>query len=344
MKYKTIPENLRPPLNGKYYWLWRLARTRLEELPWILKRIFKINHLTSGYYETPAHWVEHSKRAEEIALNIRGDNYKPAIFVHGIMPRCGSNIVHDILDNHPDVIGRELGISEFPVLCNSRAMDAFFASVVARHRKVAENVSGIEAMAFFASGWMADIQARIGQEKTAVIKMPSVQHLELFNSLFPRDKLVIVVRDGRDILQSTLDSWKDSRTFMRSESAIAREYAAAAKEITAFTSRSKSDEKLNFHLFRYEDYIASPSESATELYTLLDLNFDESVVTSSATLPLRGSSTAMGDAPLDWEPKQKPLDFQPTRKWKQWTTQRKNLFSSIAGQALKDLGYDNSAN
>jgi protein-tyrosine sulfotransferase len=189
MKYSTIPIENRPPLNGYGYGLWRLLRARVEELPWIARRIVKANHLVKGYYDTPELWLANIDRAQTVAKNIRGKEYSPAIFVHGIMPRCGSNIVHDIIESQPTVIGREIGISEFPILCSSRAMDALYASVVSRHREVAENISGIEFMSFLVSGWLRDIELRIDEGNSAVLKMPSVQHLDLFHGLFPRDKL-----------------------------------------------------------------------------------------------------------------------------------------------------------
>ena len=72
----------------------------------------------------PELWLANMDRAQTVVKNIRGQEYPPAIFVHGTMPRCGSNIVYDILEVQPTLIGRAIGISEFPILCNSRAVDA----------------------------------------------------------------------------------------------------------------------------------------------------------------------------------------------------------------------------
>ncbi len=339
MKYPNVIKQNRPDLVGMDYWLWRLARTRVEELPWIIRRIFRINHITSGYYNTPKHWLTNGTRARDIAFNVRGDSYPPVVFVHGITPRCGSNLVHDVVDCHPDVIGRQLGISEFPVLCNSRAMDAFYSMIVARHREVAKNISGIETMAFLVSGWMRDLQSRLDDGTTAVLKMPSVQHLELFDVLFPRDRLVIVIRDGRDILQSTVDSWRGDRAFMRSEAAIAREYAAAAQCVTSYIANSQSD----YHVFRYEDYISNPKISIGQLYKYLRLSADSSLIESAASLPLKGSSSVRKDGKLTWEPVDKPANFKPVKKWRNWNLRRKMRFSKFANQGLVDLGYETDA-
>ena len=79
---------------------------------------------------------------------------------------------------------------------------------MARYRKIADNVTGIEMMSFLVSGWLRDLQTRIGNDRSALLKKPSVQHLDLFPALFLRNKLVVVIRDGRDIVQSTTDTWK----------------------------------------------------------------------------------------------------------------------------------------
>ena len=125
MKYSNVPDATKVSLSGKKYWLWRLARTRIEELSWIARRMVSANHIVDSYYKTPDIWREIIPRSKVVASNIRGDKYTPAICVHGILPRCRSNIVHDIIETHPNVVGRSIGLSEFPLLSNSRSMDAF---------------------------------------------------------------------------------------------------------------------------------------------------------------------------------------------------------------------------
>ena len=342
MKYSTIPVENRPPLNGHEYWLWRVMRARVEELPWIARRIVKANHLTKGYYDTPELWLANIDRAQTVAKNIRGQEYSPAIFVHGIMPRCGSNIIHDILEVQPTVIGRGIGISEFPILCSSRAMDAFYASVVSRHREVAENISGMEFMSFLVSGWLRDIQLRIDEGNSALLKMPSVQHLDLFHGLFPRDKLVIVIRDGRDIVQSTLDTWKGARQFLKSDIALAREYAASAEVISEYLSQAAHRVDDNVYLFRYEDYISNPYDSVRKLFNFLGLSTEDSLVRAAVNLPVRGASSIKQDGHTTWDPVAKPKDFSSSAKWHTWGKRRRKRFAKAANKALVNLGYESS--
>ena len=302
MKYSTIPIANRPPLSGHEYWLWRLMRARVEELQWIVRWLVKANHLIKGYDDTPELWLANIDRVPAVAKNIRGQEYSPAIFVHGIMPRYGSNIVYDILEVQPTVIGRGIGISEFPILCNSRAMDALYASVVSRHREFAESISGMEVMSFLVSGWLRDIQLRIDEGNSAVLKMPSVQHLDLLHGLFPRDKLVIVIRDGRDIVQSTLDTWKGARQFLKSDIALAREYVASAEVISEYLSQAAHQVDDKVYLFRYEDYISNPHDSVLKLFNFLGLSTEDSLVRAAVNLPVRGASSIKQDGHTTWDP------------------------------------------
>jgi len=343
MLYTAIEKHLRPNISGSVYWLWRISRVRIEEISWIIRRIFRLNHIVSGYYGEPAFWKENRDRSIAIAKNIRGDCYRPAVLVHGILPRCGSNIVHDIIDSHPDVVGGEIGINEFPILCNCRAMDAFYSSVVSRYRKFSETVSGIEMMSFLLSGIMRDIQVRIGADKCAVLKVPSVQHLEMFDALFPRDKLVVVIRDGRDIAHSTRKTWKGNRSFLRSDVAIAREYTNASLEIEQCKQHMALRGNDNIYIFRYEDYVHDPRKAVKALYLFLDLTIDDSILDKAVNLPVRGSSSmkaAGGRA--SWTPTEKPADFSPVEKWKGWSHARVRRFANEAQQALITLGYEKS--
>ena len=342
MAYSNLPEATKPSLSGKEYWLWRLARARIEELSWIARRMVNANHIVDSYYKTPDLWRQNIPRAKVVASNIRGENYTPAICVHGILPRCGSNIVHDIIETHPDVVGRSIGLSEFPLLCNSRSMDAFFASVVARHREVANNVTGVEMMSFLVSGWLRDLQERIGNDRTALLKMPSVQHLDLFPALFPRDKLVVVIRDGRDIVQSTTDTWKGARRFLKNDVAIAREYAASADVIQECLSQHGPENNPNIYVFRYEDYISNPHESIKSLFNFLELDIDDNAVQVATDLPVRGASSIKVDGRASWVPIEKPKNFSTSSKWTHWDHRKKKRFAKIAQKALVDLGYESS--
>jgi len=53
MKYSNVRDATKVSLSVKKYWLWHLARTRIEELSWIARRMVSANLIVDSYYKTP---------------------------------------------------------------------------------------------------------------------------------------------------------------------------------------------------------------------------------------------------------------------------------------------------
>ena len=79
-------------------------------------------------------------------------------------------------------------------------------------------------------------------------KSPSVRHLDRFFAFFPRARLLILVRDGRSVVQSAMDTfgWDFERA--------CRAWAEAANTIDRF-QQSESARADRWRIVRYEDLI-----------------------------------------------------------------------------------------
>lgn len=325
------------PIHGAEWWRWRLSRLRIEDLSWIARRVLRLDHTKTRYYQTPQNWIENKFRATDIALSVRGQDYQPAIFIHGVMPRSGTNMISDILDLSPLVIGRDSGVSELPFLSAARSFDGLYADILARHRDNAATISGIDILAWTVSGMIRDLQEKAGADRTLVLKMPSVQNISLFRAMFPRDHLVVAVRDGRDLLASSMDTWKGKRAFLRSPAGFAREWAMAVRDIIALDASETDDRRT---ILKFEDFQSDPVGFARALYDRVGLNFTDEVAEMAAGLPVRGSSAIKDGNRTTWDPVARPKDFKPVGRWRRWSGGERRRFARCAGPELIALGYE----
>ena len=155
------------------------------------------------------------------------------IFVHGILPRSGTNYLWDLLLLHPDCGRAREPVNEDLFLDHSDPLIHFIGEVRASWDPI---------WGTFPANIADHICAGIGEgllsflwtdrERRLLTKNPSVRHLDRFFRFFPAGRLVILVRDGRSVAQSAMD------TFGWSLDRACREWSAAAKTIDRFQRRS----------------------------------------------------------------------------------------------------------
>ncbi|MBO86496.1 MAG: hypothetical protein CL927_14165 [Deltaproteobacteria bacterium] len=106
-----------------------------------------------------------------------------------------------------------------------------------------------------------------------------LHHLPLIFTLFPRARVIHIVRDPRDQVQSAFKAWHKDR--LRS-AARWSEGIIAARDALKDTGRSSM-------VVRYEDLVASPAVVLKKICTLLEITFDP------AMLQLGRPSENLGD-------------------------------------------------
>src|SRR5262249_23580251 len=102
-----------------------------------------------------------------------------------------------------------------------------------------------------------------GRRLRLVTKTPSVKNLSLFFSLFPNSKLLILVRDGRSVVESAV------RTFDRPYGHAAQEWADSAQIIQEF---GKNHPEKQFLLVRYEDLYKNVEKELRRIFEFLQLD------------------------------------------------------------------------
>ncbi len=178
------------------------------------------------------------------------------------------------------------------------------------------------------------------RQRRLVTKTPSVKNLGLFFKLFPAGQLVILIRDGRSVVESS------AKTFDQPYGYAAREWARAARIIQDFQAENPGGAYL---LVRYEDLYNHVERELRRIFDYLGLDPNSYDYSAAGNLPVRGSSTLRGNGTssrqscvangIHWNPVEKPAAFNPVDRWSNWNRKKHERFNWLAGKYLSRFGY-----
>jgi hypothetical protein len=256
----------------------------------------------------------------------------PPIFIAGIYPRSGTNHLLDLLCVHPDC-APPAPIWEDFLLASSGYLDAY-VDAVTRHWSPGWGVGDAERRALLAAlgGGIADFLRDRARAPRVVTKTPSVDGLSRFGALFPDAHLIVLVRDGRAVVESGV------RSFGWFRDGAIHGWARAARRVLAFEARAAA---LRYRRIHYEDLVARREACLRELLDFLGLDAARYDFARAAALPVRGSSRQGREAgaPVHWEGVPRTAEFAPTERFAHWTRAQHARFDWLAGDELRALGY-----
>jgi hypothetical protein len=264
------------------------------------------------------------------------DESAQPIFILGIMPRCGTNFMWDLLSLHSDCATRAPIFEDHLVRRSDLLIDYVEAVVTgwtpswgvpAEERDHLLLRLGTGVAAFLCDGMPA---------KRVVTKTPSVHNFEHFFKLFPEATLLIMVRDGRGVVESGV------RSFGWSYESATNHWASNARRVLDFDERHRGS-GYRYRIVRYEDLLGDLEGYLRELLRFCELDTAAYDFQAAASLPVRGSSTLRGSGGgVHWRPVKKTTDFRPEDRWKSWGNYRHQRFNRVAGGVQQALGYQTS--
>ncbi len=263
-------------------------------------------------------------------------------FLLGVLPRTGTNYVANLIECHTKVI------AEGPL------WEDFFVSNSSHLTKFADN-----SLRYWNSRWDPEgtllnkkrlfnalgrgLLSFINEQKTKpehqdkliIAKTPTVRNLANFFELFPENKLIIVVRDGRNIIAS------GEKSFRWDFDKASRDWARGINNIMNFID-SHSDKSDNILLLKYEDVYNNTYHALSEILTFLSLDQTEFDWDAANNLGISGSSETVDKyGEVSWQKKSKKTnDFKPLERFGAWSTGKRLRFSWLAGNAARRIGYD----
>jgi len=309
----------------------QMANIRLGEVPRYTRRVLGMPYLRPEdfIFEVPR---DEASRIRDIARHARGEGPAP-IIVLGVMPRSGTNFVRDLLALDPSVCADPGRLYEFPLLHSASDNTAFTQRFLSYFPRNAEVVGRYDMLARQAGAWLRDLQREAGDCRI-LLKCPHVQNLSLAPLIFPDCNIVICVRDGRDVIESTRRTFRSRRITRKSFSQLAHEWGLATE--AAYTAMETYS---GITLARYEDLVGAPREAAEALVRDVGLDVRSFPFDQIETLPVRGSSRSRRTNESRWQPEQKTADFKPVGRWSGWSRRQLRSFDRVAGDTLRRAGY-----
>jgi protein-tyrosine sulfotransferase len=272
------------------------------------------------------------------------------VFIHGVLPRSGTNYLSRALQCHPDLAASPRGLWEFPHLKKSDALLSY-AKSMARSPKL-PNLEEGALLRMIGDAWLAYASEGLPAGRRLVLKEPSVQNLDRFFQFFPHAFLLVLMRDGRDIACSSLKTrfasparfdWWHPRTYIRRSRTplgeLARRWSEASREVRAFMDEPVGSERA--HVVRYEDLVEDTEGELRRILGFLELPAEQFAWDALAALDVRGSSF-LGNrgGELDWNGSVSTSEeFEPVGRWRSWSGAEFRAFESIAGPELRHWNY-----
>jgi hypothetical protein len=258
-----------------------------------------------------------------------------SIFIHGILPRSGTNFLWDLLLLHPECAPAIDPVREDLFLEHSDHLVAFTEAVRASwDPRWGDFPPELPDRLHAALGQGLVSFLRTDAERRLVSKSPSVLNLDRFFTFFPDACLLLLVRDGRSVAQSCMDTfgWEFERA--------ARSWADAADEIVRFRE-THAHRRGQWCLVRYEDLVDDLEAEMLRVLGFVGLDPTAYDFDAARDLPVRGSSVHRGPDPssVHWNPVPKDATFAPKDRWRSWSPDVMERFAWIAGEQMAALDY-----
>jgi len=173
-----------------------------------------------------------------------------------------------------------------------------------------------------------------GEVKVLLTKTPSVVGIGDFFDFFPEDYLIVLVRDGRAVVESGV------RSFGWRYEAAMHAWADSAKRILQVSDEFKRSHN-RFLLVRYEDVFRDERGHMEKICSFLGLDPGLYRFDSLNKVRVRGSSDGMRtEGRIDWDGVPRALDFDPLSRFSNWDREKHTLFNRIAGGIMEQFGYE----
>lgn len=272
------------------------------------------------------------KEAIEAAKTIRGVERGPALMIYGVSGRSGTVYTGELLGLHPDLFAYPNDMWETPFLELTGDILNLNKKFLRAYRKNAARFGTSDFLPLFGASFLAYLHQFAPSDKRLLVKRPKMDYLPNFFKMFPREHLLLLIRDGRDVVDSAVRSWTKT-TFPK---ACAR-WNDGAKMMLAFWRAHRGQHGVYYS--KYEDIFQDPAKFVKDACRCFNLDATRYPFEKINSIPVKGSSFHKKDGRVSWEATDKGNNFKPIGRWEAWPAREKETFKRIAGQSLMEAGY-----
>lgn len=252
------------------------------------------------------------------------------IQIYGILQRSGTNLLNQILLLHQDCVRPAVKIREDWFVDYSDSLWEYAELLfrmwsnpnwVGKQFSKTDFFSKIgEALMDYLADAITDLA-----DKVLVTKTPSVVNINRCFDLFPSAKVIIIVRDPRDVAASAFRTWK-----VAVAATIAR-WNRGCHHIAMFEKSTKPE---RYMLIRFEDLVKEPKSVTRKMLEFLQLDENRFSWEELNRLPVFGSSDN-----ARWEIVEKNDSFSPFGKWRLLPKRQQAALRRISSPYCTYFGY-----
>lgn len=225
-------------------------------------------HYFSGY-DPNFDLVEVKEHIQKLRSDKRDRQRMPAIALHGMMPRSGTNYLGYLISLHPEISAHPNQLYEVPFLRSLKGLLDFQTSFNDAFPPSNERIGENGLLAIFADSFLEYLHSFVPAVKRLFFKTPSVRYLNYFFTLFPDENLIILIRDGRDVVQSAVKSWPQIN-FDR----LCDEWNLSAQMCINF-GNSNLNRVNSYLVVKYEDLFADPKKTVIDICQKFGLDVEK---------------------------------------------------------------------
>jgi sulfotransferase family protein len=263
---------------------------------------------------------------------------QPPVFIFGMMQRCGSNFLSDVLLSYPRYQLPAM-LDEDYVMEHAHLLLQYADKTYSRWKglpwiNTPEDCRRI-LLRSIGNGILELLKGQIAKDKCLLAKTPAAYNIDKVFHLFPDAKLLILIRDGRDAVESAARKWPtESYEFW------IKRWVEGARLVLNFMRDFGDLRGKSWKLVKYEDLLERPEAVTADLLSFLELDPADFDWNRMRRLPVHGSSQYRDESGKVIEKAlERSSDFNPLGRWRHWGWSRKRMFKKIAGKELIGLGY-----
>ncbi len=211
----------------------------------------------------------------------------PVFFVG--FPRSGTTLMETFLDSHPDLFGTD----EAPLVSSVRRRAAEILGAEWQYPEGVDRLSG-EQVADLRDRYWATAKELFGaqvDERRLVDKFPlNIVHLGLIHRIFPNARVIVALRDPRDVVLSCFTQnfkQNDAMTNFLTLDSTVDLYSAVMR----LWQRYEKALPIRRIVYRYEELVADPAAVVGRVFDFLGLEWDEELLRPERRRPRTAIST-----------------------------------------------------
>lgn len=265
-------------------------------------------------------------------------------FILGVLQRSGTNHLYNLIGRHPDCATPGPLWEDFFVR-SLGTLKRYTQEVRRKWNPVWQVESRVGALPVLWQGFGAVIEDYLRRQLPAdgrraqllLTKTPSAIGAWDFHAFFPEARLILLVRDGRAVVESGV------RSFGWQYEDAMQAWKNGAQAIADLLHAAQRDGRPLL-LVRYEDLFRDPDAEMTRILGFLGLDPARYDFAGARRNAIVGSSESRADTgQVHWRAQARDGRFDPLHRHAGWSQRRRERFHWLAGALLERFGYATDA-